>query len=160
VRLHVLDAIDADGDVTDLGRAMAALPLEPDLARALLAACEFGCVRGDGQEGEECVVCCVPVFETLKTAARGRLRARGPCVVPSGRAARRSLHREGAPSHACSPGPRGPPRLFCLPFACSRGVGKRSLGTSRHLKKGGQRRAQKPRPDQVSPPRAYRRREV
>lgn len=41
-RLHVLDAIDADGDITQMGRRMAALPLEPALARALLAAHEFG----------------------------------------------------------------------------------------------------------------------
>lgn len=44
-RLFVLDAIDADGDITPLGRRMASLPLEPDLSRALLAAHEYGWVR-------------------------------------------------------------------------------------------------------------------
>ncbi|KAI8466158.1 MAG: DEAH-box nuclear pre-mRNA splicing factor [Monoraphidium minutum] len=43
-RLHVIDAIDADGDITPLGRAAAAMPLEPDLARALLAAHKLGCL--------------------------------------------------------------------------------------------------------------------
>jgi hypothetical protein len=37
-RLYITDAIDADGDITPLGRQMANMPLEPDLARALLAA--------------------------------------------------------------------------------------------------------------------------
>jgi HrpA-like RNA helicase len=37
-----LDAIDADGDITPPGRAMAAMPLEPALARALLAAHKLG----------------------------------------------------------------------------------------------------------------------
>lgn len=43
-QLWVLDAIDADGRVTALGRTMARVPLEPSLARALIAAREFGCV--------------------------------------------------------------------------------------------------------------------
>lgn len=43
-RLYVLDALDKDGDITQLGRAMANMPLEPDLARALLAAHELGCL--------------------------------------------------------------------------------------------------------------------
>jgi HrpA-like RNA helicase len=38
----VLDAIDRDGDVTPLGLQMALLPLDPALARALLAAHELG----------------------------------------------------------------------------------------------------------------------
>lgn len=44
-QLHVLDALDVDGRVTPTGKAMAALPLEPSLARALLAAREFGCLE-------------------------------------------------------------------------------------------------------------------
>ena len=41
-QLHVLDAIDADGRITELGRKLALLPLEPSLGRALLAAQELG----------------------------------------------------------------------------------------------------------------------
>jgi len=44
-QLFVLDAIDADGRITTLGRAMAALPLDPPLARATLAARDAGCLR-------------------------------------------------------------------------------------------------------------------
>jgi len=43
-QLYVLDAIDIDGTLTACGRAMADLPLDPSLARALIAAREFGCV--------------------------------------------------------------------------------------------------------------------
>jgi len=42
----VLDAIDADGEITPHGRQMANMPLEPALARALLAAHKMGCVLG------------------------------------------------------------------------------------------------------------------
>lgn len=40
----MLGALDEDGRITSLGRRMVALPLEPALARALLAAAELGCV--------------------------------------------------------------------------------------------------------------------
>jgi ATP-dependent RNA helicase DHX8/PRP22 len=43
-QLHVLDAIDADGAITPHGRAMAALPLDPPLACATLAARDGGCL--------------------------------------------------------------------------------------------------------------------
>ncbi len=43
-QLYLLDALDDDGRVTGLGRAMSALPLEPSLARSLLAAAELGCL--------------------------------------------------------------------------------------------------------------------
>jgi len=42
--LHDLSATDAIGDLTDEGRQMAALPLEPRFARLLLAGKENGCV--------------------------------------------------------------------------------------------------------------------
>ncbi|MGD7652407.1 MAG: ATP-dependent helicase HrpB [Verrucomicrobiales bacterium] len=42
--LHDLGALDADGNLTDEGRKMAALPLEPRFARLLLAGYEHGCV--------------------------------------------------------------------------------------------------------------------
>lgn len=41
-QLYVLDALDVDGAITAIGRAMAALPLEPALARALLEAHKLG----------------------------------------------------------------------------------------------------------------------
>ncbi len=44
-QLFVLHAIDADGRITLLGRAMAALPLDPPLARATLAARDAGCLE-------------------------------------------------------------------------------------------------------------------
>ena len=44
-QLFVLDAIDADGAITPLGREMAALPLDPPLARSTLAARDAGCLR-------------------------------------------------------------------------------------------------------------------
>jgi ATP-dependent helicase HrpB len=42
--LHDLGATDADGFLTEEGRAMAALPLEPRYARLMLAGVEQGCV--------------------------------------------------------------------------------------------------------------------
>jgi ATP-dependent RNA helicase DHX8/PRP22 len=43
-QLYVLDAIDSDGNITPLGKEMAILPLDPSLARALLAAKELNCL--------------------------------------------------------------------------------------------------------------------
>jgi ATP-dependent RNA helicase DHX8/PRP22 len=45
VLLHMLGALDAAGAVTALGRAMAALPLDPHASRMLLAAAETGCAN-------------------------------------------------------------------------------------------------------------------
>lgn len=42
--LHDLGALDADGDLTDEGRKMAALPLEPRFSRLMLAGHEHSCV--------------------------------------------------------------------------------------------------------------------
>ncbi|KAL4856425.1 putative pre-mRNA-splicing factor ATP-dependent RNA helicase DEAH4 [Chlorella vulgaris] len=44
-QLYVLDAIDVDGNVTAKGKAMSLLPLDPSLARTLLAAKELGCLH-------------------------------------------------------------------------------------------------------------------
>ena len=41
--LNYLGALDDDGGMTDIGRAMADLPLEPQLSAALLAAPRFSC---------------------------------------------------------------------------------------------------------------------
>ncbi|BDA44197.1 ATP-dependent RNA helicase DHX8 [Coccomyxa sp. Obi] len=43
-QLFILDALDRDGHITDLGKRMAALPLEPSLARSLLAAADHDCL--------------------------------------------------------------------------------------------------------------------
>ncbi|KAF6250725.1 DEAH-box nuclear pre-mRNA splicing factor [Scenedesmus sp. NREL 46B-D3] len=44
-QLYVLDALDIDGGITPTGKAMAGLPLEPALARALLEARKLGCLE-------------------------------------------------------------------------------------------------------------------
>lgn len=42
--LDYLAALDDDGNLSEVGIIMSELPLEPPLARALIAACEFDCV--------------------------------------------------------------------------------------------------------------------
>lgn len=44
-QLYVIDAIQEDGSITSLGKRMAVLPLEPSLARTLLAAEDAGCLN-------------------------------------------------------------------------------------------------------------------
>ena len=44
-QLYVLDAIDENGKRTKIGKEMAPLPLEPNLARAMLEAKKLGCVE-------------------------------------------------------------------------------------------------------------------
>eukprot|EP00890_Picochlorum_soloecismus_P001392 jgi/Picsp_1/2253/NSC_05717-R1_atp-dependent rna len=43
-QLYILDAIDRNGFITELGRSMARLPLDPCLARAVLAARTLDCI--------------------------------------------------------------------------------------------------------------------
>ncbi|WOK97415.1 putative pre-mRNA-splicing factor ATP-dependent RNA helicase DEAH4 [Canna indica] len=43
-QLYLIDAIDENGEITDIGKSMAELPLEPSLARTLLEANELGCL--------------------------------------------------------------------------------------------------------------------
>ncbi|KAK8933842.1 putative pre-mRNA-splicing factor ATP-dependent RNA helicase [Platanthera zijinensis] len=44
MQLYVIDAIDAAGMITHVGRTMAELPLEPSLSRTLIEADELGCL--------------------------------------------------------------------------------------------------------------------
>ncbi|CAL9202705.1 unnamed protein product [Musa hybrid cultivar] len=43
-QLYLIDAIDENGQITEIGKAMAELPLEPSLARTLIEANELGCL--------------------------------------------------------------------------------------------------------------------
>ncbi|XP_042373079.1 probable pre-mRNA-splicing factor ATP-dependent RNA helicase DEAH4 isoform X1 [Zingiber officinale] len=43
-QLYLIDAIDENGQITDIGKSMAELPLEPSLARTLIEANELGCL--------------------------------------------------------------------------------------------------------------------
>ncbi|XP_042502948.1 probable pre-mRNA-splicing factor ATP-dependent RNA helicase DEAH4 isoform X2 [Macadamia integrifolia] len=43
-QLFLIDAIDENGSITDIGRTMAELPLEPSLSRTLIEANKFGCL--------------------------------------------------------------------------------------------------------------------
>lgn len=42
--LDYLAALDDDGDLSDLGIVLSEFPLPPELAKVLLASCEFDCV--------------------------------------------------------------------------------------------------------------------
>jgi len=41
--LNYLAALDDDGNLTELGAIMAEFPLDPQLAKMLIASCEFNC---------------------------------------------------------------------------------------------------------------------
>ncbi len=43
--LDYLAALDDDGNLSEVGIIMSELPLEPSLAKALIAACEYDCVN-------------------------------------------------------------------------------------------------------------------
>lgn len=42
--LDYLAALDNDGNLSEMGIIMSEFPLEPQMAKALLASCEFDCV--------------------------------------------------------------------------------------------------------------------
>eukprot|EP00873_Tetraselmis_striata_P022185 jgi/Tetstr1/442449/TSEL_003195.t1 len=64
-QLFILDAIDKDGRITELGRAMSKLPLEPSLSRALLRAVELKCA------GEMLIVASMLAAEHVFAPNRG-----------------------------------------------------------------------------------------
>ena len=41
--LNYLSALDDEGDITDLGGMMAEFPLDPQLAKMVIASCDFNC---------------------------------------------------------------------------------------------------------------------
>lgn len=41
--LNYLSALDDEGDLTDLGGMMAEFPLDPQLAKMVIASCDFNC---------------------------------------------------------------------------------------------------------------------
>ena len=41
--LNYLNALDDDGEMTDLGAIMAEFPLDPQLSKMLIASCEHNC---------------------------------------------------------------------------------------------------------------------
>lgn len=41
--LNYLGALDDNGDLTELGSMMAEFPLDPQLAKMVIASCEFNC---------------------------------------------------------------------------------------------------------------------
>ncbi|KAK9808882.1 hypothetical protein WJX72_005695 [[Myrmecia] bisecta] len=64
-QLYVLDAIDAGGCISPRGRQMVALPLDPSLARMLLAAAQLGCLP------DALTVAAMLSAETLFVGGRG-----------------------------------------------------------------------------------------
>lgn len=43
--LDYLAALDDDGNLSEIGIIMSEIPLDPQMAKALLASCEFDCVN-------------------------------------------------------------------------------------------------------------------
>lgn len=68
-QLYALGAIDVDGAVTEVGRRMSEIPVEPSLARSLLAAKDLGCVP---EVSSRSLSACVGVLQ--RSAGRRDLR--------------------------------------------------------------------------------------
>lgn len=51
--LNYLAAINDDGDITELGSMMAEFPLDPQLAKMVIASCEYNC------SNEILSICCM-----------------------------------------------------------------------------------------------------
>ncbi|CAM6041396.1 unnamed protein product [Sphagnum compactum] len=81
-QLFVIDAIHSDGTITTLGKHMAELPLEPALARALLAAQELGCLSQALTVAG--VLSCESIFFQAPRRGQGKKREREEGLLPSG----------------------------------------------------------------------------
>lgn len=62
--LDYLAALDDDGNLSEVGIIMSEFPLDPQLAKALIASCEFDCV-------EEMVSLAAMLTGTLRGSGRG-----------------------------------------------------------------------------------------
>lgn len=62
--LDYLAALDDDGNLSEVGIIMSEFPLDPQLAKALIASCEFDCV-------EEMVSLAAMLTGTLRGTGRG-----------------------------------------------------------------------------------------
>lgn len=108
-QLYILGAIDGDGHITELGRLMSHLPLDPALARSLIAALDLQCVP------EMLTVAAMLSAESIFMGGRGpelQAAGHGPAgaakgapekqwSTPKGRAAMARLVEEGLGDHVC-----------------------------------------------------------
>ncbi|KAH9303077.1 hypothetical protein KI387_014660, partial [Taxus chinensis] len=81
-QLYLIDAIDEDGLITKIGRQMAELPLEPSLARALIAANDMECLS-------QCLtvaamLSCENVFSPTPSKGTSKKRERVDSNLPDG----------------------------------------------------------------------------
>ncbi|KAL3695129.1 hypothetical protein R1sor_008780 [Riccia sorocarpa] len=82
-QLYIVDAIDKTGSITALGKKMAELPLEPALARALLAAEELGCL--DQALTIAAMLSCENIFYQAPRQGKEKKRPREEGKLPDGR---------------------------------------------------------------------------
>lgn len=73
--LDYLAALDDDGNLSEVGIIMSEFPLDPQLAKALLASCEFDCVQE------------MLTLAAMLTGTRGLARSSRQAVPKSGPAA-------------------------------------------------------------------------
>lgn len=71
-QLYILGGIDMDGHITVLGRHMAALPVEPSVARTLIAAAKLHCLPD---------ALTVAAMLSAETIFSGNRRACGHCSL-------------------------------------------------------------------------------
>lgn len=81
-QLYLIDAIDEDGLITKIGRQMAELPLEPSLARALIAANEMGCLSQTLTVAA--MLSCENVFSSTNRKGASKKRERMDSNLPDG----------------------------------------------------------------------------
>ncbi|KAG6542974.1 hypothetical protein Mapa_015666 [Marchantia paleacea] len=82
-QLYIVDAIDKSGSITVLGKRMAELPLEPALARSLIAAEELDCL--DQALTVAAVLSCESIFYNAPRQGKEKKRAREHGSLPNGR---------------------------------------------------------------------------
>ncbi|KAL2632504.1 hypothetical protein R1flu_003983 [Riccia fluitans] len=82
-QLYIVDALDKTGSITALGKKMAELPLEPALARALMAAEELGCL--DQALTVAAMLSCENIFYQAPRQGKEKKRPREEGNLPDGR---------------------------------------------------------------------------
>lgn len=72
--LNYMGAIDDDGNMTEVGSIMAEFPLDPQLAKMLVASPEFRCDGSGGRQrpGRIAVACKILLYVALTTSWRNK----------------------------------------------------------------------------------------
>eukprot|EP00753_Platysulcus_tardus_P016070 PLAT5396.1.p1 GENE.PLAT5396.1~~PLAT5396.1.p1 ORF type:complete len:614 (+),score=311.96 PLAT5396.1:2131-3972(+) len=131
--LFLLGALDCDGALTDVGRSMAELPLEPALARTMLEAVAVGAVKETAAVAA--LISADGIYYSRRPRAGGRGGAGGRRSEEEAEEARRRLQAEEAAARAAFRHPAGDHLTYLNLFRAWQDAGQSMEWARKHFVK-------------------------